>query len=145
MLASDPAVVHPVKGVGGADAVWTSKVLDAGIRARFGRIEWESIGPLELSTRSGNTKEPDETWSAWSRALTAPARVESPAARYLQVRARFAKDPKAVLNEVEVAFVTDNLRAVVTEVKRQSCRRQRRRRGRCAARAGPWRSKPTPT
>jgi hypothetical protein len=117
VLASDPAVVHPVKGVGGVDAVWTSKVLDAGIRARFGRIEWESIGPLEFSTRSGNTKEPDESWSAWSRPITGPARVESPAARYLQVRARFSKDPKAILNELQVAFVTDNLRAVVTEVK----------------------------
>jgi hypothetical protein len=117
VLASDPAVVHPVKGVGGTDAVWTSKVLDAGIRARFGRIEWESTGPLELSTRSGNTKEPDESWSAWSRPFAKPTLVESPAARYLQVRARFAKDPKAVLNQLEVAFVTDNLRAVLTEVK----------------------------
>ena len=117
VLASDPAVVHPVKGVGGADAVWTSKVLDAGIRARFGRIEWESSGPLELSTRSGNTKEPDESWSAWSRGITTSSRVDSPPARYLQVRARFSKDPKAVLNELEIAFVTDNLRAVLTEVK----------------------------
>ena len=117
VLASDPAVVHAVNGVGGAEAVWTSKVLDAGIRARFGRLEWESTGPLELSTRSGNTKEPDESWSAWSRPITAATRIESPAARYLQVRARFSKDPRAVLNQLEVAFVTDNLRAVVTEVK----------------------------
>jgi hypothetical protein len=34
----------------------------------------------------------------------------------LQVRARFAKDPAAVLNQVEIAFLTDNLRAVVTSV-----------------------------
>jgi hypothetical protein len=43
--------------------------------------------------------------------------VDSPPARYLQVRARFSKDPKAILNELSVAFVTDNLRAVLTEVK----------------------------
>src|SRR5688572_2124335 len=117
VAASDPAVVHPVKGVGGADAVWTSKVLDAGIRARFGRIEWESSGTLEFSTRSGNTKEPDESWSPWSKPFTAATRIDSPAARYLQVRARFVKDPKATLNQLSIAFVTDNLRAVVTEVK----------------------------
>jgi DNA-binding beta-propeller fold protein YncE len=117
IAASDPAVVHPVKGVGGPDAVWTSKVLDAGIRARFGRIDWQSTGPLELSTRSGNTKEPDESWSAWSRPFAAATLVQSPAARYLQVRARFVKDPKAILTELEIAFVTDNLRAVVTELK----------------------------
>jgi hypothetical protein len=109
-------VVHPVKGIGGPDAVWTSKVLDAGIRARFGQLSWDSSGALELSTRTGNTKEPDDTWSAWSNPLGAPGLVTSPVGRYLQVRARFAKDPNAVLNQVEIAFLTDNLRAVLTSV-----------------------------
>jgi hypothetical protein len=116
VVASDPAVVHAVKGVGGPDAVWTSKVLDAGIRARFGQLSWDASGTLELSTRTGNTKEPDDTWSAWSNPVTAPTLVTSPVGRYFQVRARFAKDPKAVLNQVEVAFLTDNLRAVLTNV-----------------------------
>lgn len=116
VVGSDPAVVHPIKGVGGPDAIWTSKVLDAGIRARFGRMDWEATGTLSLSTRSGNTREPDETWSAWSKELENPGKVESPPARYFQVRARFAKDPKAVLTDLDVSFVTDNLRAVVTEI-----------------------------
>ena len=30
VVASDPLVVHPLRGVGGADAIWTSAVLDAG-------------------------------------------------------------------------------------------------------------------
>jgi hypothetical protein len=34
----------------------------------------------------------------------------------VQVRARFARDPKAVLREVVIPFVTDNARAVVTAV-----------------------------
>ncbi|HXK17992.1 MAG TPA: fibronectin type III domain-containing protein, partial [Polyangiaceae bacterium] len=116
VVASDPAVVHAVKGIGGPDAVWTSKVLDAGIRARFGQLSWDASGTLEVSTRTGNTKEPDDTWSAWSNGVTAPGLVSSPVGRYLQVRARFAKDPNAVLNQVEVAFLTDNLRAVLTGV-----------------------------
>lgn len=115
VVGSDPAVVHLVKGSGGPDAVWTSKVLDAGIRARYGRIEWEASGALSLSTRTGNTKEPDDTWSPWSREFTEAGKVESPSARYLQIRARFAKDPHAVLTDVSVSFMTDNLRAVITE------------------------------
>src|SRR5262245_55607136 len=47
VLGSDPAVVHPVRGVGGPDAVWTSKVLDAGLRARFGRMNWEASGAID--------------------------------------------------------------------------------------------------
>lgn len=116
VAGSDPAVLHLVKGSGGPDAIWTSKVLDAGIRARFGRLEFEATGPLQVSTRSGNTKDPDDTWSAWSREFEAATKIDSPPARFLQIRARFAKDPKAVLSDVKVSFVTDNLRAVLTEV-----------------------------
>lgn len=116
VAGSDPAVLHPVRGVGGADAVWTSKVMDAGLRARFGHMSWESTGPIEVSTRSGNTKEPDDTWSAWTKDSAAPGLVASPAGRYLQVRARFGKDKNAELSAFEVAFVTDNLRATVDEV-----------------------------
>lgn len=117
VVSSDPAVIHPVKGIGGPDAVWTSKVLDAGIRARFGQLSWDASGALEVSTRTGNTKEPDDSWSAWSNPLAAPGLVTSPVGRYLQVRARFSKDPNAVLSQVEVAFLTDNLRAVLTNVE----------------------------
>ncbi len=120
VASSDPAVLHPVRGVGGADAVWTSKVLDAGIRAHFGRMSWVATGTLELSTRTGNTKEPDKTWSDWSKPVAAPARVGSPAGRYLQVRARWSRDPKALLSELEIPFVTDNLRAVITEIDASS-------------------------
>jgi hypothetical protein len=121
VAASDPAVLHPVRGVGGADAVWTGKVLDAGLRARFGMMSWESNGTLAFSTRSGNTKEPDDTWSPWSKDMAAPALVDSPAARYLQIRARF-KDKDSQLSELNVAFVTDNMRATVSEIEAKNRR-----------------------
>lgn len=116
VAASDPAVLHPIRGVGGQDAVWTSKVFDAGLRAQFGRLTWRSTGLIELSTRTGNTKEPDETWSEWSAGMTAAGDVKSPAGRFMQVRARFNKDANAELSEVSIPFVTDNLRATLTEI-----------------------------
>jgi hypothetical protein len=146
VAGSDPAVLHTVKGVGGPDAVWTSKVLDSGIRARFGRMDWQATGPLQISTRSGNTKEPDDTWSAWSKELDAPGKVDSPPARYLQVRARFAKDPKAVLTDVDVSFVTDNLRAVLTDVStKASSERSSSSEDLLRASGGPVQRKPDPT
>ncbi len=144
IAGSDPAVLHPVKGMGGPDAIWTSKVLDAGIRARFGRMDWEATGPLLLSTRSGNTKDPDDTWSAWSREIEASAKVESPPARYFQVRARFSKDPKAVLTDVDVSFVTDNLRAVITEVTAKNAG-ERSSEDSLRASGGPVQRKPDPS
>jgi hypothetical protein len=117
VAGSDPAVLHPVRGIGGPDAVWTSKVLDAGITAHFGRLRWVSAGALEFESRSGNTITPDDTWSAWSAPVTAAGVLRTPSARCLQLRARWSRDPKAALEEVTVAFVTDNLKALVTEVK----------------------------
>jgi hypothetical protein len=117
LSTSDPVVFHEVKGVGGADAVWTSKVLDAGLRATFGRLSWQSAGSVELSTRSGNTLTPDGTWSAWAAGLMAPGEVKSPPARYVQIRARWSREPAAVLRDVTLAFVTDNARAVVTSIE----------------------------
>ncbi|MFO0756602.1 MAG: hypothetical protein U0359_08935 [Byssovorax sp.] len=116
LATSDPVVFHEIKGAGGADAVWTSKVLDAGLRASFGKLGWRSEGAIELSTRSGNTLTPDASWSAWTAGLTAPGEVKSPAARYVQIRARWSRDPKAVLREVTLPFVTDNARAIVTSI-----------------------------
>jgi hypothetical protein len=116
VLTSDPATFHPLRGVGGTDAVWTSKPLDAGLRAHFGLLSWTASGPIELSTRSGNTQQPDDTWSAWSDGLTQPGMTKSPPARYVQVRARWTRDPRTTLSDVTLPFVTDNLRAVITSV-----------------------------
>ncbi|MCL2778639.1 MAG: hypothetical protein FWD73_11595 [Polyangiaceae bacterium] len=119
LATSDPPVVHRILGRGGADAVWTSKPLDAGLRAHFGTLSWRASGPLEFSTRTGNTATPDAAWSAWSAPITSPARITSGErwqARYIQVRARWARDANAVLSEVTVPFVTENARPIVTEI-----------------------------
>src|SRR5690606_13904562 len=120
VIASDPLVVHPLRGIGGADAVWTSAVLDAGFRARFGRLGWEGKGKVDFETRSGNTKEPDDSWSPWAKPSAAPSKVTSEPARYLQIRARFRADANAEVREVNVAFVTENLRALITQVDVES-------------------------
>ncbi len=116
VATSDPPVAHRILGRGGPDAVWTSKVLDTTLRARFGTLSWRADGALELSTRSGNTSGPDATWTAWSNPVTAPSAIASGPGRFFQVRARWGRDPNAVLTEVTIPFVTDNVRPVVTEV-----------------------------
>lgn len=117
IATTDPVMFHEIKGTGGGDAVWTSKVLDAGLRASFGRVTWRGDGQLELSTRSGNTATPDGSWSAWSAGLGQPGDVTSPPGRYVQVRSRWSRDPKATLRELTLYFVTDNARPVVTSIE----------------------------
>lgn len=119
IASSDNATFHRILGKGGADAVWTSKALDMGARARFGALSFRASGAIEISTRTGNTATPDTTWSTWSAGMTAGGPITSPAARYVQVRARFTQ-PDTELREVILPFVTDNLRPVITEVSAQS-------------------------
>ena len=52
---------------------------------------WLKVGgPAEFYTRTGSSREPDETWSAWSPALTDPTGggVINPDGRFLQFRLR---------------------------------------------------------
>lgn len=114
-VTGDAAVAHRVTGIGAPDATWTSRALDAGLKATFGKLSWRSDGPLELETRTGATEKPDDTWSKWSAPITQPGKTTAPAGRYVQVRARWKGQP-ATLRAVSIAFVTENLRAIVTDV-----------------------------
>ncbi len=116
VVGSDPAVVHRVLSTGGPDAVWTSKPLDAGLRARFGHLTWRGTGSLEVSTRSGDTHSPDTSWSPWQGPVPEGGPTPSPAGRFVQVRARL-RDAGASIADVTLAFATENLRAVVTDVE----------------------------
>jgi hypothetical protein len=116
VVGSDPATFHRVLSVGGPDAVWTSKTLDAGLSARFGHLTWRGTGKLEVSTRTGDTPTPDSTWSAWSAPVAFGGPVQSPSGRFVQVRARLG-DMAATIADVKLPFVTENLRAVVTDVE----------------------------
>jgi hypothetical protein len=115
VATSDPPMFRRILGRGGPDAVWTSRVLDATLRARFGTLSWRASGNLELSFRTGGTGVPDATWTGWSAPLASPGLIRE-TGRYIQVRARFNRDSGASLFEVIIPFVTDNMRPVVTEV-----------------------------
>ena len=92
VATSDPSVVHRILGRGGPNAVWTSKPFDAGLRARFGHLTWHTSGPLEVSTRTGNTRSPGRRpRSPWSPPVAdAGPNFPSPPARFIQVRARWS-------------------------------------------------------
>lgn len=115
-VGGDVAAFHQVTGVGGPEATWTSKVLDASLKARWGKLTWRMTGAVELATRTGNTSAPDDSWSPWSAALAAPGKVTSPAGRFVQIRARWKGDGAASVRGITLAFVTDNLRAILTDV-----------------------------
>jgi hypothetical protein len=111
----DTGVFYRVTDTRPQGATWNSKVLDATSPARWGAVRWRGAGAIDWESRSGNTDTPDATWSAW-QALDADGAVQSPASRYVQVRARFGRDPATTVRAVTVYYLPENQRAVLTEV-----------------------------
>jgi sugar lactone lactonase YvrE len=103
---------------------YTSDVRDAQTVALWGTIKWEALTPtgsrLELSTRSGNTSTPDETWSDWSAVYSdrEGSPITSPRARYLQWRATLSagKGEAPLLTSVTAAYLPRNMRPRVTSI-----------------------------
>jgi len=121
---SNPAKVFRL-GADRADrGTYTSDVRDAQTVATWGVVRWSSMTPsgtrVEISTRSGNTKTPDETWSDWSNAYDAAegTQISSPRARYLQWRAVLvgARNTAPLLTSVTAAYLPRNLRPEVSSI-----------------------------
>jgi hypothetical protein len=122
-VTADGAAVYTLSdGVGKRE--WTSKALDAGTRARFGHLYARTRGAVSISTRSGNTDKPDASWSDWSAPLSAAGKreatvvtgaVQSPAARFLQVRVSLSQ-ADSVVYAIEAFYLPDNRAGVITEV-----------------------------
>src|SRR5580700_6655669 len=70
------------------DGELTSEVHDCRFLTTWGNLSWMGSGAIAVTTRTGNTALPDSTWSAWAEPVRAsPAKVTSPRARFIQVRA----------------------------------------------------------
>jgi hypothetical protein len=102
---------------------YESDARDAQMLATWGSIRWHGSVPkdskIEISTRSGNTETPDETWSTWSAPYGNPegSPITSPKARYLQWRAVLSgKSDGPVLTSVNAAYLQRNLRPVVRSI-----------------------------
>ncbi|HUF47230.1 MAG TPA: hypothetical protein VMM93_05380, partial [Vicinamibacterales bacterium] len=102
-------------------ATYLSRVLDTRTVATWGLLRWEATGAVSLSTRSGNTARPDDSWSDWSAPSSAGEGVMavSPPARFIQWRAVLettGTGPSPVLSTVTLAYLPRNSRPVVASV-----------------------------
>jgi hypothetical protein len=93
LATSNPAALYVVEERAAETASFVARPLDAGGPARWGSIRWqaeEAAGRTEFYTRTGNSEEPDATWSAWSPALTTAggSPIVNPDGRYVQWRLR---------------------------------------------------------
>ena len=121
---SNPGKVFRLSPDRAARGTYTSDVRDAVTVASWGAIKWQAQLPagtkVEIATRTGNTRTPDDTWSTWTSpyATSDGTPVSSPRARYLQWRAVLSGTPAEtpVLTSVTTAYLPRNLRPRMTSI-----------------------------
>ena len=116
-VTGDGAAVYWFERGTPSKPAWTSDTLDTGFGSQWGRLVWRGSGKFTFQTRSGNTEEPDDTWSDWSKRLKRPGRISSPPGRFAQVRALFPSDRDAELRAVELYYLPQNQRARVSGIR----------------------------
>jgi sugar lactone lactonase YvrE len=122
---SNPGKVFRLSSARAERGTFTSEVRDAQTVAAWGVIKWQGLVPsgtrVEVSTRSGNTKTPDDAWSEWSTPYTSAdgSPISSPRARYLQWRAVLVGGGRAdapLLTSLTAAYLPRNARPRVTSI-----------------------------
>lgn len=120
---SNPGKLYRLESGRAQRGTYESRVRDAETVAEWGTIAWRGSVPagssIQLFTRSGNTAQPDATWSEWVGPYTVSIgeQIRSPKARYLQWKAVLAgKGEGPVLTSVTAAYLPRNLRPKVEEI-----------------------------
>lgn len=121
----DPGKLYVLQDKFMASGAVISDVLDAKLPSRWGALSWTAEAPdqtsVTVAARSGNSPEPDETWSPWCAELTESQGIAPPCppARFLQYRLTLhSNDPKQtpVVHSVAVRYQNTNQAPDITAI-----------------------------
>lgn len=120
---ANPGKLFRLSSTRATRGTYQSEVRDAQMVSTWGTVSWRGTVPnggrVEISTRTGNSETPDDTWSAWSPAYTAAegSSIVSPKARYLQWRATLTGSGEGpILTSVTAAYLQRNMRPEVHSI-----------------------------
>ena len=103
----------------------TSEPYDFDRVSHWGRVSWQSETPPETSvavqTRSGNSEEPDDTWSVWSEPITTSGKpITSRPGRFLQYRLVLktrSENATPLVRSIRLAGLQDNVHPRILQIK----------------------------
>lgn len=98
-------------------AEFTPEPWDARFPAQWGNFSFKGQGSLSLQVQSGNTAEPDETWSDWSDPVTVKAdeliKPPAPAARYFRVKLSWDNKDTAISKITQNYLIHNQLPKII--------------------------------
>ena len=124
LTTSNPAKVYRIEQGRRTEGIYRSQAKDAQTVSSWGKIRWEARSPggtnVTLQTRTGNSAEPDNTWSAWSPPLMEATgeQISSPRGRFFQWRAILSStgELSPELQNVTMVYLQQNLPPEVSEI-----------------------------
>jgi sugar lactone lactonase YvrE len=124
IATSNPGLLMAISTARATRGIYESDVKDARLVSSWGVIAWRATAPaatrVEIYTRAGNTRTPDDAWSEWAGpyANAEGSPITSPKARYLQWRAVLTGTAAATptLTSVSAAYLPRNIRPQVLSI-----------------------------
>ncbi len=124
VATANPGMLMALSANRATRGTYESDVKDARLVSTWGVIAWRASAPagskVEIFTRSGNTRTPDEAWSEWAGpyANADGSPITSPKARYFQWRAVLTGTAAAspALTSVSSAYLPRNIRPQVSSI-----------------------------
>lgn len=125
LATSNGGKVYTISSDFSSKGEYLSDIIDAKVSSHWGAISWEAdVKPnsgLVFYTRSGNTQEPDKTWSGWSESysISTGEAITSAPARFIQLKSKLStKDGKTspVLKQVSFSYLQKNVAPQIKEI-----------------------------
>jgi len=122
VTTTNSGAVYRMENRPATTAEFRSAAKDAERFSRFGnyRIEGRNLaaGSAAIAFRTGNTRTPDGTWSAWTTPQAAlEGTIDAPAARYVQWKLTMPKPAaNAAIDGVTVAFINRNVAPEISSI-----------------------------
>ncbi len=126
LIANNPAsliLLHPEQRDKGE---YVSRVYDSGTVSSWGKIQWRAALPqgcsLQLQTRSGNSDEPNSSWTDWSPPYQKAdgEQILSAKGRFIQFKIIFqtqSSKVSPVVEKVTLFFLQANLEPVINKLQ----------------------------
>ncbi len=124
LATGNNANIYQLSSPYSSEGTYESTVHDTTYISSWGCISWKGNVPLQtnikLSTRSGNSKKPDITWSEWSLANQPNGgKVKSPSARFIRYKATLTtenSEKTPVFSNVNIAYLPQNQPPIIRNV-----------------------------
>jgi sugar lactone lactonase YvrE len=122
---SNNGIIYEITSRYAREGTVLGEVKDAGFTSTWGALNWDADVPkgtgMAFEVRTGDTEEPDSTWSEWSSPLTEPDNsiIDRPAARFLQWKARLSSNgtDTPVLKSGHIHYLPENIPPVVSNLE----------------------------